>query len=297
MRKARPRPRLRRCIHRGYPPHDARADKGTCFDAAEQAQLARYHGDLVGARDKLMVCAQRECPPAVTRDCAQWLTDVTQALPSLAIHAQDNRGHDVIGAAVLIDGVRVATQLGGTSIPINPGAHKVRLETASGEVYEEEILVVEGQKERLLDAKFAAALNVNGARAAPPPPIPARPLEPVAGGGHGIDALVLGLAVVGLTGVALGTYLEVAGQQEYSALKSGCGVSGTCTQSALGSAKEKLFGLAPVGVGVGVVSLGFAAGLFFLGHRPAPPASTATWDLEVAPRLGGGAVGAISHRF
>jgi hypothetical protein len=269
---------------------EARADTTACFDAAEQAQLLRYNGDLVGARDKLMGCTSGECPTTVARDCTRWLGEVTQALPSLAIHARDSRGHDVIGAAVVIDGRRVAPQLGGIAVAINPGAHTIRLETPSGAVYDEKILAVEGQKERVLDATFPVALNVDGTRSEPPPE-----RSQSAHGDHPVDGLALGFAAIGVSGIALATYFELAGQSEHSALEKGCGTSGTCSQGAVDSSKEKLYYEAPITFALGVVSMGIAAGLFFLGHPQ--PSRQATWQFGVTPMPWAGMMGVAAHRF
>jgi hypothetical protein len=271
---------------------EPRADKATCFDAAEQAQLLRYNGDLVSARDKLMGCASSDCPAAVARDCTRWLGEVTQALPSLAVHAKDSRGHDVIEAAVVIDGRRVAVQLGGIAVAINPGPHTIRLETPAGVTHEEKILVVEGQKERVLDVTFSADLNLDGTRAEAPPvrPQPAR-------GGHAVDGIALAFAAVGLSGLALATYFELAGQSEYRALERGCGLSGTCSQGAVDSSKDKLYYGAPISFGVGLLSMGVAAGVFLLGHRRPSSQVTAAWQFGVMPMEREGMLGVAAHRF
>jgi hypothetical protein len=271
---------------------DVRAEKAACFDAAEQGQLFRYNGDLVGARERLMACATTECPVAVAHDCTKWLGEVIEALPSLAIHAKDSRGHDVIGAAVLIDGRRVAVQLGGVAVAINPGAHRIRLETPAGVTYEEKILLVEGQKDRVLDATFPVDLNLDGTRAKAPPVQPE-----VARGGHTVDAVALAFAAVGVSGIALATYFELAGQSEYRALEKGCGLSGTCYPSAIDSSKGKLYYGAPITFGVGLLSMGTAATVFFLGHHPPSPAASATWQFGVTPLAWGGMMGIAARRF
>ena len=270
---------------------EAHADTAACFDAAEQAQLLRYNGDLVGARDKLMSCTSGECPTTVAHDCTRWLGEVTQALPSLAIHARDSRGHDVIGATVVIDQRRVATQLGGMAVAINPGPHSIRLETPSGAIYEEKILAVEGQKERVLDATFRVALNLDGTRGEL---LPERPRS--ARVDHSGDWLALGFAAIGVSGVALATYFELAGQSEHSALEKGCGPSGTCSQGAVDSSKAKLYYEAPITFALGLVSMGVAAGLFLFGHAPPSPQAT-IWQFGVTPMPWAGMMGVAAHRF
>jgi hypothetical protein len=277
---------------RAQPP----AGKTSCFDAAEQAQLLRYHGDFVGARPGLIACASEGCPAAVRRDCADWLAQVDAATPSVAIHARDSRGRDVIGVRVLIDGALVADKLGGTAIAANPGAHRIRLETSSGATFEEQVLLTEGQKERLVDATFSVELGTDGMPPSPgatgtePPPGPGTET-----GGGSRMLLVGGFGVLGLVGLGVATYFEVAGQKEYSDLKNGCGATRSCGSSDNDSSKQKLYVFAPVSLGVGVISLGVAAGLLLLGHHAPPP--SAGWRLDVMPTAGTGAAAVFAAHF
>ena len=289
------------------------AGKGACFDAAEKAQLLRYHGDLVGARPQLIACASEECPAAVRHDCADWLAQVDAATPTVTIHARDARGRDVIGARVLIDGAVVAERLGGTAISANPGAHRIRLETPSGATYEEQVLLTEGRKERLIDATFSVELGPDGMPIAPGSPSSSAgpagsatsPGEGGGAGGAGTGGsgggrllLVGGLGVIGAVGISLATYFEVAGQKEYNDLKNGCGTTRSCSQSGIDTSKQKLYVLAPVTFGVGVVALGAAAALFFFGrHDAAEHATSAGWSFGVTGAPGIGASGTLLLRY
>jgi hypothetical protein len=273
----------------------ARADgKSACFDAAEHAELARHQGDLLAARKELLVCASgSSCPAAVRSDCTHWLDEVDAALPSIVLHARDAAGHDVIEARVLVDGVAMADRLGGTALSVNPGAHTIRIETADGAVSEEQIMAVEGQKERLVDVTVTApSAPAGNPPAAPPPPAPAP--QPATRSSR--PWLLGGLAVVGVVGVGLATYFEVAGQDQYNNLKSGCGAKGTCSPSDVSSNKQMLYVLAPVSFGVGVVALGVAGALWLLNVPAADPSRAAAWRLDVGPTPGGG-VAAITTAF
>src|ERR1035438_6772877 len=48
-------------------------DKAACAAAAEAGQRLRNRGQLVAAREQLIVCASPECPQVVSQDCTGWL--------------------------------------------------------------------------------------------------------------------------------------------------------------------------------------------------------------------------------
>jgi hypothetical protein len=144
----------------------------------------------------------------------------------------------------------------------------------------------------VLDATFPVDLNLDGTRAKAPPVQPE-----VARGGHTVDAVALAFAAVGVSGIALATYFELAGQSEYRALEKGCGLSGICSPSAIDSSKGKLYDGAPITFGVGLLSLGAAATVFFLGHRHPATEASATWQFGVTPMAWGGMMGIAARRF
>jgi hypothetical protein len=276
----------------------ARADgKDACFDAAEQAELARHQGDLMTAHKDLLVCAAGgSCPLAVRRDCTQWLGEVEAALPSIVIHARDGEGHDVVDARVLVDGAQVADRLTGTALPLNPGPHRIRLETATGGTYEEQIVAVEGQKDRLVEATISSHPSEGGSTT---PPADAAPAAPASSERQASGRLWLvgGLAALGVVGLGFATGFEVAGQSQYGNMKNGCAKTGNCLPDDVSSTKQMLYVLAPMSFAVGVVALG-AAGALWLLRGPAPPPTTgAGWTFDVATVSGLGAEGTVTGRF
>src|SRR5262249_17237694 len=125
-----------------------------CADAAEHAQLARAAGHLVEARADLLVCASTSCPAVVRRDCPDWYAAVDRALPPIIVVARDAAGADVAVVRVSIDGTRVA-RADGRAIPLDPGHHHLEVESDAGVVVTREIVAIEGEKERRIDAVFA----------------------------------------------------------------------------------------------------------------------------------------------
>ena len=58
-------------------------DKAACLSASQQAQNLRDAHKLVEARAQLRVCARKECPAVVQRDCLTWLGEVERSLPTV----------------------------------------------------------------------------------------------------------------------------------------------------------------------------------------------------------------------
>jgi len=86
-------------------PPPARADEvAACVKSAENAQTERSAHRLRAARERLLACAQASCPSVVRNDCATWLSEVDQLLPSVVVQARDTRGlelFDVSDAEIL----------------------------------------------------------------------------------------------------------------------------------------------------------------------------------------------------
>src|SRR5690349_12130436 len=85
-------------------PSRAEDEKVACVSASEQGQQLRDHAKLVDARDKFVQCARDECPSVVRKDCVQWLSEVTNSLPSVVLSAKDDAGQDVLEVRVTVDG-------------------------------------------------------------------------------------------------------------------------------------------------------------------------------------------------
>ncbi|HEY2516347.1 MAG TPA: hypothetical protein VGI39_35995, partial [Polyangiaceae bacterium] len=91
-------------------PSAARAEpegvKSACVRAYESSQVLRQQGHHLDAREALRVCAREECPVLVRTDCANWLVDLEEALPSIVVHATTD-GVERNDVTVLVDGKEV----------------------------------------------------------------------------------------------------------------------------------------------------------------------------------------------
>lgn len=247
-------------------PSFAHADDtaAVCADAANAAQPLRRSGNLRAARVELLRCAQSECPDAIRGRCTSWLAEVDAALPSVVFRARDASGGDVIDLHVAIDGEPVTSPVGVATI-VDPGTHHIRYEAPSAGPREEDLVVAQGEKNRVVLLVFPAAT--------PPPekapiqvtPTPAPLVSP---------AVAYGLGALGI--VALGTFaaLEVKAHHDYDDLQSGCAPTQSCNPSDLHAPRTE--GTVAVVFGsVGVVTL--AASMIFLLWRPKAPVLSGTF--------------------
>ena len=232
----------------------AAADQvSACADAAERAQTLRDKNQLREARRDLRMCAQESCPAAVRRDCIGWLEELDALQPSIVVHARDSRGRDVAGVSVAIDGEPVASKLDGAPMRADPGRHLVTLVARSGARTEADVLLVSGEKVRVIDARFSTPLRADGsAESAANAPSPKS--EP------GVPRWIgWGLGGVSAVSLALGAVVEVGAVHDWRAMRDGCAHTSSCSASDVDSARARLWYAAPILFGVGVVTGALAA--------------------------------------
>jgi hypothetical protein len=274
----------------------ARADeKRDCADAYDKTQATRRRGQLQTARDAAVACARDVCPEFIRTDCATWLGEIDQSLPTIVFDVRGAGGEELANVVVSLDGKPWLEALDGRAKPIDPGAHVLRFESAGVGAVEQTVQIREGEKNRRIAASLAPATPVQ----APPPatPIQAAPEPtalPVASapsrgpgpwivGGIGVAGLVVG-AVVG--GVVLSKKATADADCRAIGSNWACGTSGM-------AATDSGRALGPVStVGFIVGGLGVAGGVVWLAltrsPRPAPTAGIrpvvtrdgASWRLE-----------------
>jgi hypothetical protein len=225
---------------------DERAEeKQACASAAEDAEQLRIDARLLAAR---------ECPATVRSDCAQWMTELAAAMPSVVPAVRDASGRDLLSARVSVDGVVVAHGLDGKAVEVDPGVHTFRFEVGDAAV-EQTVLIREGEKNRaittILDLRPAAPIGP-AAPAAPSaastPPPPARSIR--------ASTWTWALGGVGLLALGVGAYVEASVDADASALENTCGHSCSHAQVAPLVLKQQVLG--PIAFGVGALSLGLA---------------------------------------
>jgi hypothetical protein len=133
-------------------PAAARADDvEACATASEKGQELRDRGRLRAARALFVECAAERCPAIVRKDCAAWLGEVDERLPTVAIRARDAEGRDVSDVRVAVDGEALAERLDGRALAVDPGERTLRFTRAGAPEVTQALLLREGEKGRLVD--------------------------------------------------------------------------------------------------------------------------------------------------
>lgn len=136
--------------------HADETHEDTCFDAAVAGQKARKAGELATARAAFLRCAQAACPAEVTARCVDWAAEVDGAMPSVLVAAQDEHGRDMLTGTIRIDGTSHPEALSGQAVPLEPGAHVLRLEITGRAPVEQSIVTREHEKNRRVVLRIAA---------------------------------------------------------------------------------------------------------------------------------------------
>lgn len=224
-----------------------------CVSAFDAAQLRRDELRLLDAREALRACARDECPEIVRRKCRDWLVEVEAQVPSLAVAVAEEDGRDVATARLSVDGVLAAERLGGAAIEIDPGPRRIRIEHPDGRAVEATVVVVQGEKNRVVRLRLPT-LAGRAARPSPPRPLAVaerRSISPVAWGAFGVSAaaLIVGSVAGGLA------FARTADLEERCATAPGCDQGDIDAVKPLAHLSTAGFAVAGAGAAVGVVAL------------------------------------------
>jgi hypothetical protein len=262
--------------------------KQQCAAAYVEAQTLRKQGSLLSARDQLITCGRDECAAAIKNECAQWLSEVNAGIPSIVVAAKDRNGKETLAIKVHVGGSLIKDGLDAKAIELDPGSHVLRLELEGEPPIEQEIVLQEGRKHRLVEVSWQ---QDSSPVAAPEPEPDLAPDPPVAAAGPPVLAYVLvGVGAVALVGTG---YFWLTAASEKSDL-DGC--KPACDQADVDSVEQKrLFG--DIALGVGIVSLAAATYLWLGSSSPPPAAETSRaprFDVRAGP---GGAFASLHARF
>jgi hypothetical protein len=270
--------------------------KVDCAGAYERAQLDRREGKLQATKSELRACASAEC--RVTRaDCIEWLDEVQRSLPSVVFAARTPSG-DVLDVRVTVDGNEATRHLDGMAVELDPGVHTIRFELAGRPAIEMTVVLVVGQKNRVVDAVWRDELPTPSPAptqpgpaspgpapglAPPVPPAPSAAPPPVTADVQATRpvptaAYVLGgVGAAGLVGFAA---FALVGQSKKSSLDGTC--APFCTSDDIGPAKTA-FAVADVSLAVAVLGFGSAGVLYFTRPEVARAPATTGWAVSPAP--------------
>ena len=137
------------------PVRQTKADPSACLQSSETAQSLENSGKLLEASDAFAECAQTKCPDVVSSDCSTALERLKSRIPTLSLRVQNSAHKDILGAHVTIDGVARPDALKGTSVPVNPGKHVLKVDAEGYSDDSRDVLVTTGEQARVIAVVLA----------------------------------------------------------------------------------------------------------------------------------------------
>jgi hypothetical protein len=269
--------------------------KAECSASHARSQELRLDGKLLEARIELRTCSDSACPSALQADCAGWLAEVHQSIPSVEFLLEVPAGVER-KPKVLVDGQALDSARQGEPFELNPGAHVFRFELEGYPVQEQTLVIRQGEKRRVLRVQFQAPAPTTPPARSEPVPAPAPPVvkrdESVSS--RPIPVVTYVFAGVSVVAAGTGAYLGLDAVSTYSDREDSCAPN--CPDGDVDQLKTQLL-LADVAGGIAIVSAGVA--LYTFLTRPAvttekPPSSAGSLRIIAAP---GGACVGLSGAF
>jgi hypothetical protein len=241
-----------------------------CVDHHTDAQELRMAGKLLESRTELRLCAAEACPALLQRDCVGWLEQVDKQIPSITFRITvDGQSHADV--EVFVDGARSLEPANGRAVELNPGRHQLRVELPGVAAFEEEVVLSEGERYRMIEVSLSP----------PPAPAPSPPPEPEMHRPVPLMSYVLGgLAVAGAVSGGIWATSSVSLRRE---LEDSCAPG--CPERRTDELRQRAL-ITDISWGVSAVSLLGAATLFVF--RPEVPV-----EVDVTWLPDGGGLGSV----
>jgi hypothetical protein len=222
--------------------------KDACVEAYRSNQSLRREGRLLEATKDLLVCAHASCPAIVQTDCVAWLRETQAMTPSISI--REHGSPPPPSMRVFLDGRSLPEAANSQAIEVDPGEHVLAFERPGSGHVERRILVMEGEKGRVIEVDL------------PPAVLPRNPSHPMP-----VAALALG--GLGVASLGLGGVFGVIGLSRRGDLGS---CKPACSPERIEEVSSR-FVIADVAFAIGAVSLA-AALVLYLTRPPSSPGSS-----------------------
>jgi len=195
--------------------------ENACGSAVSAAQQLRSEGNLTAARARVSACLSSNCPSQV-QECARQLAAIDAEIPSIIVEARDEASNYVTDARATMDGAPLLERLDGKEILVNPGEHRVTVDSPGFGRGETTFVA------RTREKRFRVVLFLSSATASRPSAVTAaasspgeREDSPPMSSGRKVG---LTIGYVGIAGLAVGTIWGILSKATYdSALQTECG--------------------------------------------------------------------------
>lgn len=186
----------------------ARADATSCSSAHEVGQKAEHDGRLRKALEQFTACAADDaCPDVIRKDCMALRDEVTQALPTVTFAIADGE-KEITSVRIFVDDELLTTKVDGLAVPIDPGRHRLKLVLPQGRAIASEVLLHEGEKNRLISVQTSKPAPVASEAAVAEARSSRRESSPV----------LWAVAGIGVSALAVGTTFALLGRAEEQAV-------------------------------------------------------------------------------
>jgi hypothetical protein len=309
----------------------ARSEIGACESAYKLAQENERGAHLLQAKELWLRCARPTCGAFFQHECTARYTQLDADIPSVIPVVLDARGVPRVDVEVRMDGEALTSHLDGHALAIDPGVHEFSFSTAAGVFASQQIMVLQGQRNRPVSASIRSAelrrekipKAIAAAESPPPAPTPVPPAlpSPEAAAREVTDRetaategaapegtltaaaeptnphrkLIYALGAGGLAGVGAGALLVYWGRKDNDMLTR-------CAQDCNASTTahiRRLYLAANISFGVGVAALGAAYWVYAVSQQ-SPKGEVASkeqaYRFDVAP-VTSGAVASVSGSF
>ena len=249
-----------------------------CMMAHDEATELRAAHDLRAARGQLQTCAANSCPVGLRTTCAAEEHEVASSIPTLILDAVDAAGNDVSDVKVTMDGKPLLNRINGSSVAVEPGAHRFVFQVPGQPPEAKTLVMTEGEKDCRVRIEIA-----------PPPPAPSHD-----GDTRRMIGLVFGAAAVVSAGVATGFGLSA--RSNLASSKADCVSTSNCMNASLATSELNTANtdatISTAGfIGAGVF-LAAGAMLYFTAH---PSKASSSSAVNIVPGVGPG-VGSLLLR-
>jgi hypothetical protein len=284
---------------------------GPCANGVKEARRQVEAGHLRQARQAFTECAKSTCG-ALSQQCRAGLQRLESDIPSVVVVVTDGSGITRGDVRVSMDGELLTSQIDGRGVDVDPGMHEFSFSTDQGDAHSEKILILQGQRNRVIsvtlkraasapsDSTNAPGAAAAAAAAAPPSEVSMTPaaeqktsLAPVASGreltasastdrprASPLLAYVVGGA--GLAAVGSSLLLAHWGRED-NLLLDRCAPN--CSQASVDHVSN-MYIAADITLGAGVVALGAATWLY-LTRPEVEDEKAATYRFDVQPTASG----------
>jgi hypothetical protein len=259
---------------------------------------------------------------AVRQKCAARYAQLEADIPSVIPIVTDASGAPRSDVQVTIDGVVLTSELDGRPLPVDPGLHAFAFATDAGVLATKKVLIVQGERNRpisidmgatdarnakrstSIDVTSAAPIEANGEAQERSEPVPERkkptkeptvaatvdpPAKTESSGGSAAPYLLGTVGVASLGAYGAFTYWGKKDNQ----LLSQC--SPNCSPASLEHIR-KLYLVADISLGVGVVALGAATWIALSSGSSKEKPNEAAYVVDVKPTPSG-AYATVSGSF